>query len=181
MNRFFSLCIAFLAATLAVGIAGAQTFGGAFDGMSNSKEPIQIEADKLEVDDNAGTAVFSGNVAVNQGSTLLKTDRLRVVYSRDSNGQAGPGGNVKQIEATGRVAVRSNDQVATAEKATVNMQTQIASLSGNVSVSQGSNIITGCIVTINMKTNNIDVKPCQNNQTGGRVKVLIDRAPGTKQ
>ncbi len=181
MFVFFRILAVLVAVLAASGLSHAQTFGGAFDGMSNSKEPIQIEADKLEVDDNAGTAVFSGNVAVNQGSTLLKTDRLRVVYSRDSGGKAGPGGNVKQIEATGRVAVRSNDQVASAEKATVNMETQMASLSGNVSVSQGNNIITGCLVTINMKTNNIDVKPCQNTQTGGRVKVLIDRAPGTKQ
>lgn len=163
------------------GASRAQTFGGAFDGMSNSKDPIQIEADKLEVADDEGTALFSGNVAVTQGSTLLKTDRLRVVYSKDAQGKAGPGGNVKRIEASGRVAVRSNDQVASAEKATVDMDTQIASLSGNVSVSQGNNIITGCLITIYMKTNNIDVKPCQNSQSGGRVKVLIDRAPGVKQ
>lgn len=175
---FPAICCLLLA--LAAMPATAQTFGGAFDGMSNSDEPIQIEADRLEVADADGTALFSGNVAVTQGSTLLKTDKLRVHYSRDAQGKAGPGGNVKQIEALGRVAVRSNDQVATAEKATVDMDTQIASLSGNVSVSQGNNIITGCVITINMKTNNIDVKPCTKS-TGGRVKVLIDRAPAKKQ
>jgi lipopolysaccharide export system protein LptA len=156
--------------------AGAQTFGGAFEGMSNSDEPIQIEADRLEVQDQDGTATFSGNVAVTQGSTQMRTKNLRVHYSRDSNGKAGPGGNVKKIEASGGVAVQSNDQVASADKATVDMETQIASLSGNVSVSQGNNIITGCLITINMKTNNIDVKPCSKESGSGRVKVLIDRA-----
>lgn len=175
MKRAFALfAILFLAG---ISAAQAQGFGGAFEGMSNSGEPIQIEADRLEVEDGQGTAVFSGNVSVTQGSTLLKTERLKVHYGRDAQGKAGPGGNVKKIEATGKVAVRSGDQVASAEKAAVDMESQIASLSGNVSVSQGNNIITGCLVTIDMKTNNIDVKPCETGK-GGRVKVLIDRAPG---
>jgi lipopolysaccharide export system protein LptA len=161
--------------------AAAQTFGGAFDGMSNADEPIQIEADRLEVADKEGTALFSGNVAVTQGSTQMRTKNLKVLYARDAQGKAGPGGNVKKIEASGGVAVKSKDQVASADKAIVDMDTQIASLSGNVSVSQGNNIITGCQITINMKTNNIDVKPCDDTGGGsGRVKVLIDRATGTK-
>jgi lipopolysaccharide export system protein LptA len=174
------LSLSIAAILLACICAQAQNFGGAFEGMSNSDEPIQIEADRLEVADRDGTAEFSGNVSVSQGSTLLKTDRLKVFYSRDANGNAGPGGNVRKIEATGRVAVRSNDQVATAERATVDMAAQIATLSGNVSVSQGKNIIAGCTITIDMKTNNVDVQPCKK-ESGGRVKVLIDRAPEPKQ
>jgi lipopolysaccharide export system protein LptA len=153
-------------------IANAQDLGGAFEGMRNSDEPIQIEADRLEVTDESGMAVFQGNVSVVQGSTQMRTSSLRVFYSRDAQGNAGAGGNVRRIEAEGGVAVRSRDQLASADQAVVDMQTQIATLNGNVSVSQGSNIITGCVVTLNMRTNNIDVKPC-----GGRVKVLIDRAP----
>jgi lipopolysaccharide export system protein LptA len=179
MKRLFAGGTTVLLLLAAHGFAAAQTFGGAFDGMSNSSEPIQIEADRLEVADKDGTAVFSGNVSVTQGSTLMRTKSLKVLYARDAKGKAGPGGNVKKIEASGGVAVQSNDQVASADKAIVDMETQIASLSGNVSVSQGNNIITGCLITINMKTNNIDVKPC--GDTGsGRVKVLIDRATGTK-
>jgi lipopolysaccharide export system protein LptA len=177
MKRFFlSIAVVMLASVAAY----AQNFGGAFEGMSNSDEPIQIEADRLEVADRDGTAEFSGNVSVSQGSTLLKTDRLKVRYSRDAKGNAGPGGNVRRIEALGRVAVRSNDQVASAERATVDMEAQVATLTGNVSVSQGKNIITGCTITIDMKTNNVDVQPCKK-ESGGRVKVLIDRAPEPKQ
>ncbi|MEM7462151.1 MAG: LptA/OstA family protein [Pseudomonadota bacterium] len=153
----------------------AQNLGGAFDGMRNSGEPIQIQADRLEVADQKGTAVFSGNVEVVQGSTFLKTSKLLVYYGKDAQGNAGPGGNVKRIEATGKVAVRSNDQFASANRAVVNMETQMATLDGDVSVSQGTNIITGCLVTVNMKTNDIGVEPCAGK--GGRVKVLIDRAP----
>ena len=180
MRRFLTVLVLALAPAFAGGGASAQGFGGgAFEGMGDSTDPIQIEADRLEVMDGDGIAVFSGNVAVNQGTTQLKTDRLRVQYSRDGGGNAGPGGNVRTIEATGRVAVRSGDQFATAEKAVVNMESQIANLSGNVSVSQGNNIIEACVVTIDMRTNDIDVQPCPKKDGGtGRVKVLIDRTAG---
>lgn len=175
-----SLFVAAWMLAIALGVAQAQTFGGAFDGMRDSDQPIQIEADRLEVTDDQGIAVFRGNVAVVQGTTVMKTASLRVYYSRDSQGRVGPGGNVRRIEASGGVAVRSEDQHATAESAVVDMQTEIATLNGNVAVSQGKNIITGCVVTVNMRTNNIDVKPC-GDRGSGRVKVLIDRAPAPTQ
>lgn len=157
---------------LLAGAAFAQSFGGAFDGMANSGEPIQISANSLEVQDGKGTAVFSGSVEVVQGSTILKTSRLFVEYARDSGGNAGPGGNVNRIEASGGVAVRSRDQHASAQRAEVNMRTRIAKLTGDVTVSQGNNVMKGCVVTVDMDTNNIDVKPC-----GGRIQVLIDQRP----
>lgn len=151
--------------------AGAQSFGGAFEGMSNSDEPIQIEADRLEVLDGEGVALFDGNVSVVQGSTLLKTARLKVFYVRDGNAGA-PGGNVRKIEARGKVAVRSGDEAATADTAVVDMQAQQAVLTGNVTVSQGRNIVTGCRLTINMATDAAKLTPCEA-ASKGRVKMLF--------
>lgn len=146
----------------------AQSFGGAFEGMSNSKDPVQIEADRLEVVDGQGVAVFEGNVAVNQGSTLLKAKRLKVHYLRDAKTNE-PGGNVRKIEATGKVAVRSGDQMATADSAVVDMQAQIATLTGNVTVSQGENVLVGCNLRINMATNAANLTPCKQ----GRVQMVF--------
>jgi lipopolysaccharide export system protein LptA len=155
--------------------AQAQSFGGAFEGMSNSNEPIQIEADRLQVEDGQGIAVFEGNVAVNQGTTLLKASKLKVYYLRDAKTNK-PGGNVKKIEATGKVAVRSGDQMATANSAVVDMQAQIATLEGDVSVSQGVNILTGCKLRINMATNAANLSPCPS----GRVQMVFTPGSGKK-
>jgi len=130
----------------------AQNFSGAFEGMRDSKAPVQIESDSLEVQDEKGIAYFTGNVSVVQGSTILKTSKLTVYYARGGNG-SGAAGNVKRIVASGKVAVRSDDQHATANAADVNMVTQMAVLSGGVTVSQGQNVITGEKLVINMKTN----------------------------
>jgi lipopolysaccharide export system protein LptA len=159
----------------------AQSFGGAFEGMSNSKEPVQIEADRLEVQDEQGMAIFNGNVTVVQGTTILKTTNLKVWYVRDEKTDT-PGGNVKKIEATGKVAVRSVDQRATADKAIVDMKEQIATLTGNVTVSQGNNILTGCHLRIDMATNAANLTPCKSETAAkGRVKMLFTPQSGSNE
>lgn len=161
----------FIATLITMGsvVANAQSFGGAFEGMSNSKDPIQIEADKLEVMDGQGIAKLRGNVSVVQGTTILKTARLTVYYNKDSGGNANS--RIKKIEATGRVAVRSGDQLATADKAVINMNSENVVLTGNVSVSQGANIVEGCVLRVNLKTNAAQLDPCK--EQGGRIKMLF--------
>jgi lipopolysaccharide export system protein LptA len=165
-NCLWSVAFGFL--VLSVLPAGAQNFGGAFAGMRNRDEPVQIEADRLEVADQQGVADFVGNVSVLQGSTLLKTKRLKVYYVRGSAGTPGPNSNVRKIEATGGVAVRSNDQKASADTATVDLQAQTAVLSGNVIISQGDNVVTGCVLNVNLATNAATLVPCS-----GRVKMIV--------
>lgn len=161
--------------------AQAQNFGGAFEGMRNPDEPVEIEADRLEVIDQQGVAIFEGNVSVVQGSTLLKTRRLKVFYEGGATAAEGPAGNVRRIEASGKVAVRSNDQFASADNAVVDMQRQEATLSGNVSISQGANIVTGCVLTIDLATNAATLEPCKSASERGRVKMMITPSSGSSQ
>lgn len=154
--------------------AFAQSAANAFSGMGNNDEPIQIEADRLEIIDNENTALLTGNVSVVQGATILKASQIRVYYLR-GNEQGKTNSGIRQIEATGKVAIRSQDNYVTAEKANVDMVKEYVTLSGNVLISQGQNIVTGCIVTIDLKTNVSNVKPCGGTSSGnGRIKLLLD-------
>ena len=68
--------------------AAAQDFGAAFSGFSTgSDEPIQIEADQLEVRDPDKVAIYTGNVRVRQGATVLETPELRVHYTGEAQGE----------------------------------------------------------------------------------------------
>lgn len=155
------------------GPVAAQSFGSAFDGVGNNDEPIQIEADKLEIIDNENTALLTGNVSVVQGTTIMKARQIKVYYVReDQAGQTASG--IKKIEASGRVAVRSEDNLATADEATVDMVSEIVVMSGNVLLSQGTNVAKGCTVTVNLKTNVSEIKPCPSAAGNGRVKILLD-------
>ena len=46
----------------------------------NSKEPIKIDADRLDVFDKEQRAVFQGNVVVVQGETTMRCSTLTVFY-----------------------------------------------------------------------------------------------------
>lgn len=169
-----------LLGVLATGSAMAQNFSGAFSGMRDNGQPIQIEADRLEVTDAKGVAVFAGNVSVVQGSTILKTSKLKVHYRRGGRTKS-PAGNVAKIIASGKVAVRSGNQTASANSAVVDLDNKTAILTGDVVVSQGSNVVSGCRLNINLATNAAKLEPCgkksQANKSNGRVRMIF--TPGS--
>lgn len=51
-------------------------------------KPVNIEADKVEIDDQKKQAVFQGNVVLTQGTLMLKADRI-VVNQDESGFQSG--------------------------------------------------------------------------------------------
>ena len=157
LNRQAILLLSIL--TSAIPVHGfAQNFSGAFKGMQDTDKPIQIEADRLEVMDKQGIALFTGNVNVVQGVTILKARRLKVTYAR---GGGGPGGNLKYLEASGKIAVRSGEQKVSADKGEFDMLKQTVKLSGNVVISQGANVVSGCILEVDLGTSSALLKPCE--------------------
>lgn len=169
---------------------------GTFNGLNvQGDQPIAIESDQLDVDDAKALATFSGNVSVSQGETLIKTAKLLVYYIKapaaDAKAPADapkpklaaskgalPGGNnqIDRIEASGKVYIKSTDQVATAETANFDMKTQLAILTGNVVLSQGENVARGPKLTIHMDTGIAQFSG--DAKSGGRIKMLM--APDQK-
>ena len=126
-------------------------------------QPIQIESDKLEVRQADNVAVFTGNVTVVQGPTLLKAGKMTVYYVKDPNAAAKgteAGGaamtgsaNIDHLEVDDKVYIKSDDQVATGDNGTFDMKTQVLVLSGKeVVLSQGANVLVGCKLTVQMKS-----------------------------
>jgi len=133
-------------------------------------QPIQIESDKLEVRQNESMAVFSGNVTVNQGPTLLKAGKMTVYYVKPANGDksaaAGASAmtgaaNIDHLVIENKVYIKSNDQIATGDTGTFDMKTQLLVLSGQeVVLSQGDNVLKGCKLTVQMKSGLGNVDGC---------------------
>ncbi|MDD7909811.1 MULTISPECIES: LptA/OstA family protein [Pseudovibrio] len=152
---------------------GAQTFDDAFAGFgANSDEPIQIEAENLEVQDNQKSAVFSGSVVVSQGDATLKTERLKVFYggSLASSGESGLQQSISRLEAAGGVFISSKDQTATGDDANFDMEKNVMVMTGErVVLSQGPNVVVGSKLTVNLETGKVDLV----SQNTGRVKMLL--------
>lgn len=165
------LLAAALAITLCSG-ARAQDFAAAFaDFDTGSGDPIQIEADKLEVRDAEKVAVYSGNVRVRQGDTILEAPELRVFYVGQAAPNGAAGSSVTRIEAGPGVSVRSGDQTATGDRAVLDMAKDLVTLEGNVILTQGTNVVRGDRVVVNLATK-------QGRVEGGRVQTLITPTGG---
>jgi lipopolysaccharide export system protein LptA len=202
MTRRLSLC-AVMAVLLASGLAVAQTPRPAagppvqslLQGGQDKDQPVQIEAASLEVRDKNKMATFSGDVQVVQGDTTMKCQKLVVFYGQEvgiAQKEAGQGGapapdtkpalagpkgaqNIRRIEARGGVTVITKDQNASGDLGVYDLIAKTITLTGNVVVSQGQNVIHGERVVVDTVSGNARVE--SNNQGGGgtptRVRALI--------
>lgn len=185
-------------AALALGLAAApvsasaQEQGGAqavpFGSLklSGGKEPIKIDADKLEMRDKDGMAIFTGNVSVVQGDALLKSGKMIVYYNKDAQKQGGdaaaaPAGGaaglsssgIDHLEISGKVYLKSGVQVATGDDGTYDGKSQVMVLRGQkVVLTDGDNVATGCKLTAHMDTGKAFLESCKG-QTKGRVSIIM--------
>jgi lipopolysaccharide export system protein LptA len=149
-----------------------QNVPNALQGFSQNKDkPVQIEAASLEVRDKDKVATFSGNVVVTQGDTTMRCKSLLVYYDGDGKAsggmkaaQPGPGGSssIRKLEALGGVHVTQKEQTATGEKGLFDMKSNSITLSGNVLITQGQNVLRGERLVVDVATGAARVE-------GGRV------------
>jgi len=146
----------------------------------NGSEPIEIESDKLEVRENENKAIFTGNVNVTQGPTVMKSGSMVVYYAKDGGSAATGSSNIERLEVDGKVYVKSDKQVATGDKGTFDMKTEVLVLSGNeVVLSEGNNVLRGCKLTVQMKSGQAQVDGCSKGGGSGRVQMKLD--PSSRQ
>ena len=155
--------------------AFAQTKSSKMEGLKLSNDqPIQIESDKLEIHDQDNMAVFTGNVKVVQGTTILQAGTMTVYYldKGDKKGASMTSGDadIDKINVTDKVFLSSGTQQATADEGIFNMTSQTFVLKGKqVVLSEGQNVFTGCQLTVMMETGEAKLESC-----GGRVKIQLD-------
>ena len=166
---------------LALTIAAAATAGLAQNqqnGMSalkghNSNAPVDVTADRIEVQDRADRAIFAGNVHATQAEMTLDTERLTVAYSSKPGGAGtGAGGvQIHRLDAAGGVVVHSPSETAKGDFGIYDLDRKLITIIGNVQLTQGNNVVNGQRLVINLDSGRavIDGGPPGVNQSGGRV------------
>ncbi len=193
--RLFSLAAALVFAS---GLALAQGSKGppnALQGFSkNRDEPVHIEAATLEVRDKDKVATFSGDVKVVQGDTSMKCKTLVVFYDQEGDkakaakpvakpmqaANPGPGGEqkIRRLEARGSVVVTSKEQTATGQLGIFDMPTNTVTLTGDVVMTQGQNVLRGDKLVVNLSSGVSRVESSQGGR--GRVQGLFVPSDGGK-
>ncbi len=137
-------------ANLVPNAAHAQGMADVASGLRTDPDaPIEVEADQLDIYDKKKVAIFTGNVIAKQGETQLNTSTLTIHYS---GGGAGTAQSITRLEANGGVVVSQKDQKATGNRAFVDMTKEEITLSGNVVLTQGKNVLRGTELFIDMRS-----------------------------
>lgn len=142
---------------LAAALAGvASTSPAMAQSGHDSSQPVQINADTLEVQQDKKVAIFKGNVDATQGDLRLKTDLLRVFYSDSGEKKAGggAGGNtsISRLEAEGRVFVSRPQQTGKGDRGVYDLEKRTIVLEGNVVLTDRENVVTGVRATMDLNT-----------------------------
>ena len=137
-------------AAAAIGLAAAQAAFGQGAGSSlkghDTNQPVDVAADRIEVQDRADRAIFSGNVQVRQGDLQLSTARLTVAY-------ANAGGiEIKRLEATGGVLLRSPSETARSQFAVYDLDRRLVTMIGGVTLNRGQSHVQGGRLVLDLDT-----------------------------
>lgn len=152
--------MAFITALLIATSAYGQTninLGGI---RADSTAPVEVAADSLSVDQDSGTAVFTGSVVIGQGDLRLSAGTVRVVYTEKT-------GNIAQLIASDGVTFVTTTEAAEAQDADYNLITGILTLTGDVLLTQGTSALSSDEMTINVNSGSA--------QMSGRVRTIFQQ------
>jgi lipopolysaccharide transport protein LptA len=145
------------------------------------RQPVDIYAEELDIDDAQKTAHFRGNVVASQGDTTLKTPYLFVKYE----GKAAPTGLAPAAPKAGeqggtRVTflwarngvdvIAGADRRITSELADFDATAETALFVGNVHVTQDKNVLDGGRLFVDRKAGKSRLEaPVEGGKAAGRI------------
>jgi lipopolysaccharide export system protein LptA len=132
----------------------------------NTNAPVDVTSDRIEVQDRADRAVFTGNVHATQADLSLETQRLTVAYSGGSNNL-----QINRLDAAGGVVVHSPSETAKGDFGVYDLDRKLITLIGNVQLTRENNQVNGARLVIDLDSGRavIDGGPPGVNSSGGRV------------
>ena len=159
--------------------------------IGKSGGPVDIESDQLQVIDAERKAVFSGNVDAQQGDARLKSRTLTVFFARNDTAQGGQTagealgasfGEIERLIADGDVLYLTPAERARGDYGVYEMRTDTITLTGNVIVTRGDNVIKGDKMTIEVASGKTTIT--SNAQAAGgkkppRVRGVFQQDPKT--
>lgn len=119
--------------------------------IGDSSQPLDTIAEHIEYLDSEGRTVLTGHVDITQGDRRIMADRVELFWTQPANG--GPG-DIERVIATGHVRYFSPMQNATGDRGVYEMVPDTITLTGDVVITQGENVITTTRFVSNLTSGN---------------------------
>lgn len=120
--------------------------------------PVEVTAEALSIDQNARSAVFSGDVVISQGEMRIAAGSAEVHYSEET-------GEIARLVLSGGVTFVTAVEEAGAERAEYDLVNGMLVLSGDVLLSQGQNALSADEMHVNLRDGTAQMQ--------GRVRTLF--------
>jgi lipopolysaccharide export system protein LptA len=172
IRSFLILCVLSIAPTIAIGPAlhAQEASGGTSIAFGNRKQdtdaPIDVTSATLAIDENANTALFTGDVVVVQDTMTLYAPWVKVFYLEDQSG-------ISHMHAKDGVTLIQGDEAAEGETADYDLVKDVIVMSGDVLVTQKLSAIASDKMTIKLDDGTALMT--------GRVKSLLRTNSSTKK
>jgi len=130
-------------------------------GKHDSRAPVEVTSDSLEVLQQENKAVFSGHVVAIQGEVRLKADKMTVYYAKpddktakksEKTNEKSPANAIDKIDADGNVFLSTAMETASGTKGIYDVKKQEINLIGGVVLTRGQNVLKGDNLTYNFGT-----------------------------
>lgn len=103
-------------------------------------QPLDIDAERFELRQRQGQAIFSGTVRVTQGKLILTSDSLTVFYA-STDEELNP--SIDRLDARGSVKLSSSSEQVVSDWSVYDVNRRLVTFGGNVVLTQGNNTLNG--------------------------------------
>ena len=133
----------FLFAILLFDMSFAQNTG--FGSLASDRtEPIEFNSDRLTFNQESNLAELFDGVQIIQGKTMLSAEYVKAIYSKTNK--------LEKVFAERNIELKSDQDIARADKAIYSLTDNSISLTGNAQLVQGASKIMADQILINTKT-----------------------------
>lgn len=164
--------------TMKIGMAAAGLLAAATAQAlpSDQQQPVQLEADQVEIDDQSGVSLYQGNVVLTRGSIRMNADKM-TVRSHD--------GEFQRVELEGkpatyrwRPAEKGEEVQAEGRRIDYDVPAGLVTLEGGARLNQGENVFASEHILYDMKKDRVKAGGGAGGGDKQRVKITFQPKEG---
>lgn len=130
----------------------------------DSSTPVEITSEELELDQESGQAIFTGNVIVRQGDITMTCGRMTVEYGENAEGN----NEIRLIRMFNGVTFASDTEAAESNSAVYSLTNETLVMNGSVLVTQGPTALSSDKLTYDLQSGD--------GRLEGNVKTVLQQA-----
>lgn len=157
--------------TLLLGIVLLGMPGVVLSAPEDREQPIQLEADRAELDQKSGVSVYEGNVVITQGSMRLAADKA-TIFTDD--------GVFQRMEATGKPvkwrykpADNKDELFGTSQRMEYDALKNLVTMTNSAKVIQNKDVFTGDRIEYDLTADLVKAR----GEDGRRIQITIQPKP----